>query len=158
MRKITILCVGNLKETYLKSGCEEYLKRLSKGYEVKVVEVAEKKLGGNNPTESERNLIMQAEGEELLPKLKGYIVCLCVEGKQMTSENLSKTISSAYLNADEITFVIGGSFGLADKVKQRANLRLSFSQFTFPHQLMRLILLEQIYRASTIESGTPYHK
>ena len=158
MKKITVLCVGNLKENYLKSGCEEYLKRLSKFYDIKVVELNEKKFGSNNPNASERQLAMEAEADEILPKLKGYIICLCIEGKQMTSEKFSQILSNCYQTTDEITFIIGGSFGLSNRVKQKANLQLSFSLFTFPHQLMRMILLEQIYRATTIEQGTPYHK
>lgn len=158
MKRITILCVGNLKETYLKNGCEEYLKRLSKFYNVNVVELSEKKFGSNNPNASEILLSLEAEAEEILPKLKGYIVCLCIEGKQMSSEKFSQTLANCYQLNSEVTFVIGGSFGLSNRVKQKANLHLSFSLFTFPHQLMRLILLEQIYRATTIEQGSPYHK
>ncbi|MGN1227344.1 MAG: 23S rRNA (pseudouridine(1915)-N(3))-methyltransferase RlmH [Christensenellales bacterium] len=158
MRKITIICVGNLKEQYLKSGCDEYLKRLSKTYEIKIIELKEKIMQNNNPSNAERQLIINSEGKLILERLKGYVICLCIEGSQYSSENFSKLITNTYNTNDEITFVIGGSYGLSDEVKSKANIKLSFSKFTFPHQLMRLILLEQIYRASTIENNTPYHK
>ncbi|MBQ8749544.1 MAG: 23S rRNA (pseudouridine(1915)-N(3))-methyltransferase RlmH [Clostridia bacterium] len=158
MRKITVVCVGNLKENYLKSGCDEYIKRLSKNYEIKIIEINESKPSSNNPSSSERQLIIENEGKQIIEKLKGFIICLCIEGKQYDSVSFADIIKSSYLNFDEITFVIGGSYGLSDNVKNKANCKLSFSLFTFPHQLMRLILLEQIYRANTIELKTPYHK
>lgn len=158
MRKINIVCVGNLKEKYLQNGCDEFLKRLTRFYDCKVVELPEKKAVSNNPSYAERQLIIEAEGKEILPKLKGYVICLCIEGEQCSSETFSNKLKNIYNCNDEVTFVIGGSYGISSAVKMKANLKLSFSLFTFPHQLMRLVLLEQIYRASTIESNTPYHK
>jgi len=123
MKKINILCVGNVKEDYLKSGINEYLKRLSKYYQVSVIEVNEENIFGNNPSEKEREKIIKLEGEQLLSKLKGYVICLCIEGKQIDSVSFSDYLSKAFLTESEITFVIGGSYGLSQDVKQKANLR-----------------------------------
>ena len=158
MRKINIVCIGTIKEDYLKTGIGEFLKRLSNSYQLKIIELNEFRTSNNNPSLSERRLILENEKKLILDKLKGYIICLCIEGKQYDSVDFSKLLANVYNSNDEITFVIGGSYGLSDEIKNRANLLLSFSKFTFPHQLMRLILLEQIYRASTIEINSPYHK
>lgn len=158
MRKVNIVCVGKLKEDYLKNGINEYIKRLSNEIDVKIIEVDEYRLSSNNPNASERELIIENEGKLIIEKIKGYVICLCIEGKQYSSEDFSKIINDCYNYNDEITFIIGGSYGLSKNVKAKSNLNLSFSKFTFPHQLMRLILLEQIYRANSIIKNTPYHK
>lgn len=151
---ITILCVGGLKENYLREGCAEYEKRLRRFGKMTVIEVEEVRGQG------ERQEI-EKEGEALLKKIRpgDYVVALCVEGKQMDSLEFSRVFQqTAQSGKSSITFVIGGSDGLAHKVKEAAHMRLSFSKMTMPHQLMRLVLLEQIYRAFKIQNGERYHK
>lgn len=145
MIKIRILCVGKLKETYLKEGCAEYLKRLSRFCRAEVIEVPE------------RNTLKE-ESEDLLRGMRGKAVVLAVEGKRLSSEEFANTLGGFVDRGEELTFVIGSSCGLAESVKKRADLLLSFSEMTFPHQLMRMILLEQIYRAFMINGGGEYHK
>lgn len=158
MRKINVLCVGTIKEDFIKQGINEYLKRLSKFYQIKIVELNEFNYKNNNPSESERFLILENEKRQIIDKLSGYIISLCIEGKELDSIELSNTIKKIYNTNSEITIIIGGSYGLSEEIKKKSNLLLSFSKLTFPHQLMRLILLEQLYRATTIENNTPYHK
>ena len=141
---VQVVCVGNLKESYWREACAEYEKRLSAFCRLKITELPE-----STPS-SEKNAILKA--------CEGYVVALCVEGKPMTSEGLSEKIAAVSQISSKITFVIGSSCGLDDSVKQRADLRLSFSSFTYPHQMMRVILLEQIYRAYTIQRNMTYHK
>lgn len=158
--KIRIICVGKLKEKYLKEGIAEYAKRLSRFCSFEVVELNDEKIP-SNPSEAECKRVLESEGEAILNKLSGdgYAIALCVEGKQLSSEELAEKLSSVMLNGKStIEFIIGGSLGLADKVKNRCDYRLSFSKFTFPHQLMRLVLSEQIYRAFKINSNEEYHK
>lgn len=150
--KVKIVCVGNLKEKYWQMAEDEYLKRLSRFADVKVIEVKE-----SNSKSSEENI--KIEGKDILTHLSGYVFALCVEGKQCSSEELSDKISDIMIGGkSEITFVIGGSDGLSDDVKTKADNRLSFSKMTFPHQLMRIVLEEQIYRAFTIQNNIKYHK
>ena len=158
MRKINVLCVGTIKEDFIKQGINEYLKRLSKFYQIKIVELNEFNYKNNNPNESERFLILENEKRQIIDRLSGYIISLCIEGKELDSIELSNTIKKIYNTNSEITIIIGGSYGLSEEIKKKSNLLLSFSKLTFPHQLMRLILLEQLYRATTIENNTPYHK
>lgn len=151
---ITILCVGGLKENYLREGCAEYEKRLRRFGKMTAMEVEEVRGQGNRQD-------IEKEGEALLKKIRpgDYVVALCVEGKQMDSLEFSKVFQqTAQSGKSSITFVIGGSDGLAYKVKEAAHMRLSFSKMTMPHQLMRLVLLEQIYRAFKIQNGERYHK
>ncbi len=158
--KIRIICVGKLKEKYLKEGIAEYAKRLSRFCSFDVVELNDEKIP-SNPSEAECKRVLESEGEAILNKLScdGYAIALCVEGKQLTSEELAERLSTVMLNGKStIEFIIGGSLGLADKVKKRCDIRLSFSKFTFPHQLMRLVLSEQIYRSFKINSNEEYHK
>ncbi len=145
MHKINIVCVGKIKEQFYRSAVEEYLKRLSRFAKVEIKEIAEG-----------RNLEEEASG--ILKSAKGIIVALCIEGVKYASENLAKFIKDATDKGEELTFVIGSSCGLAETVKQKADFKLSFSDMTFPHQLMRVILCEQIYRAFMINSGSEYHK
>ena len=158
MRKINVLCVGTIKEDFIKQGINEYLKRLSKFYQIKIVELNEFNYKNNNPSGSERFLILENEKRQIIDRLSGYIISLCIEGKELDSIELSNTIKKIYNTNSEITIIIGGSYGLSEEIKKKSNLLLSFSKLTFPHQLMRLILLEQLYRATTIENNTPYHK
>ena len=141
MLGIRIVCVGNLKEKYLKDAAAEYMKRLTRFCDAEIIETPE-----SNP---------EKEKDAILKNLKGKVVALCVEGKQQPSEKFSEFIDKTAQTDSKITFVIGGSDGLAKEVKDRAD---SFSEMTFPHQLMRIILLEQIYRAFTINNNIKYHK
>lgn len=160
MMKVTIIAVGKLKEKYLKDACNEYLKRLSAYSKVNIVEIQEDRCS-DNPSQNEIEIVKQKEGERIISKIpKGsFIVPMCIEGTQMSSVEFSKRIEKATLSGfGELTFIIGGSFGLSDDVKSLGNLKLSFGKITLPHQLMRVILLEQVYRAFSISNNSKYHK
>ena len=160
MIKINVISVGKIKEKYLKDACAEYLKRLMGFAKVNVIEVGEFR-SSDNPSSAEIEQVKQKEGEAIIAKIpKGsFVISMCIEGGQLSSEELSQKLSSITLNGiSEITFIIGGSFGLSDEVKTASDLRLSFGKITLPHQLMRVVLLEQIYRAFTIMNNTKYHK
>ncbi|TGA98685.1 23S rRNA (pseudouridine(1915)-N(3))-methyltransferase RlmH [Sporolactobacillus shoreae] len=157
---IEILTVGKLKEKYFRQGIEEYIKRLQPYAKVSITEVADEK-APESLSEAEIEQIKKTEGERLLGKLpdRAYVIVLAILGKQMPSEVFAEKIRDlATYGHSNISFVIGGSNGLSDEVLRRADFQLSFSKFTFPHQLMRLILVEQIYRAFKIVRGEPYHK
>lgn len=157
---IEILTVGKLKEKYFKQGIAEYLKRLSPYAKVTVAEVADEK-APESLSEAEIEQVKEAEGTRLLKKVpeQAYVIALAIPGEQMNSESFAAKISElATYGHSNIAFVIGGSNGLSSEVLHRADFQLSFSRFTFPHQLMRLILVEQIYRAFKIICGEPYHK
>lgn len=145
MIKVNIVCVGKIKEEYLRAACAEYIKRLSRFCKLEVKELAE----GKN---------LKEEAASVLRSAKGYKIALCVEGGQMPSTALAERLGTLVDKGEEITFIIGSSCGLDDSVKAAADLKLSFSQMTFPHQLMRVILLEQVYRGFMILSGSEYHK
>lgn len=158
--KITILCVGKVKESFYRDAIEEFKKRLSRYCKLEIIEVADEKTP-EQASDTEVKQIKEKEGERLLKNMKedAYIVCLCIDGKQPDSEGLSEKIEKLGIGGiSHICFVIGGSLGLADEVVARADEKLSFSRMTFPHQLMRVILLEQIYRAYRIMNHEPYHK
>lgn len=158
--KITILCVGKIKEKFYRDAISEYSKRLSRYAKLEIVEVADEKTR-DQASEGEMELVKQREGERLLASMKedGYVVCLAIEGKMLDSEELSEKIEGLGVAGNShIYFVIGGSLGLSKQVLSRADYLLSFSKMTFPHQLMRVILLEQIYRAYRIMNHEPYHK
>ena len=160
MQKITVLCVGKLKEKFYIDACAEYQKRLTRHCKFELIELPEQRLP-ENPSEAEIAAALNKEADVMEEKLPrgGAIVALCVEGKPMSSEQLSDTLSRyGAQGASQVTFLIGGSFGLSERVKARADLRLSMSPMTFPHHLARVMLLEQIYRAYQIQSGTRYHK
>lgn len=158
--KIDIIAVGKLKEKYLKTGMEEYLKRLQSYAKVKVSEVPdEKTLEGGSPREVE--IIQEKEGQGILKKIPegAQVIALDLKGKMLSSEELAERFQEYSLRGkSHWVFIIGGSMGLSNSVLNRADLRLSFSKMTFPHQLMRLILLEQIYRGFKILKKEPYHK
>lgn len=157
---ISIISVGKLKEKYLKQGIAEYVKRLSAYTKIKIIEVPDEK-APESLSEREMTLVKQKEGKRILTKIKpdDYVIALAIEGKMKTSEQLAADLDKlATYGKSNICFVIGGSLGLSEEVLQRANEQLSFSPLTFPHQLMRLILLEQLYRAFKINRGEPYHK
>ncbi len=147
---IKIICVGQLKETYLKDAVKEYIKRISKYTKVNLIEV-------NDMNNGE---ILKKEKEEIFKYIdsKDYIVTLDIEGKEMDSITFAKTIDNIFIYNSNITFIIGGSYGLDDEIKKISNLRLSFSKMTFPHQLFRVMLLEQVYRAFKINHNEEYHK
>lgn len=145
MQKINIVCVGKIKEAFYRDAVAEYAKRLSRFADFSVREIAE----GRSPEE---------EAEPILRAARGYIIALCIEGKKLSSEAFAAEMKKLKDRGEEVTFVIGSSCGLSQKVKDAVRLRLSFSDMTFPHQLMRVILAEQIYRACMINGGGEYHK
>ncbi|MBC5685118.1 23S rRNA (pseudouridine(1915)-N(3))-methyltransferase RlmH [Roseburia sp. NSJ-9] len=157
---ITILCVGQIKEKYFRDAIAEYQKRLSRYCKLQMIEVADEKTK-ENASEAENDLIRKKEGERLLKHIKDsdYCITLEIDGRMLTSEGLSKEIDRLGLaGKSSLVFVIGGSIGLDTAVLKRSDYALSFSKMTFPHQLMRVILLEQIYRSYRIMRGEPYHK
>ncbi len=155
--KIHVVAVGKVKEACFADGIKEYCKRLARFCQIDVTEIREETFFGD-PSPAERLRVVEEEGVRILRALKGRVVALCVEGERLSSEEFSKIIAKERDAGGELTFVIGGSYGLSESVKSRAFLRLSFSDMTFPHTLMRLILSEQIYRAFMIDAGSPYHK
>jgi 23S rRNA (pseudouridine1915-N3)-methyltransferase len=157
---ISIVTVGKLKEKYLKQGIEEYLKRLTAYAKVEVFEVPDEK-APEELSEIEMQQVKHKEGERILAKVSQdtYVIALAIEGKMQSSEELADSLDKlATYGKSKIAFVIGGSLGLSVEVLKRANDKLSFSKMTFPHQLMRLILVEQVYRAFRINRNEPYHK
>lgn len=160
MLNITVLCVGKLKEAYWRDACAEYEKRLGAFCRFSLYEVAEERLP-DNPSSAQIAATIEAEGKRLLERLPKdcAVIPMCIEGKEMDSPALSARMQKmAVEGTSHIVFVIGGSWGLSDAVKNRASFRLSMSPMTFPHQLARVMLLEQIYRAFQISSGGKYHK
>ena len=158
--KIKIVTVGKLKEKYLKDGIAEYSKRLSRFANLEMIELADEKTP-DRASDSENQKILELEGNRILSKIddRDFVIVLAIEGKTLFSEEFSKQLEQAPINGfSTLTFVIGGSLGLSPQVKKRANLSISFGRLTLPHQLMRLVLVEQIYRAFTIQQGSPYHK
>lgn len=157
---ITIIAVGKIKEDFLKKACAEYEKRLSRFCKMNIIEIPDEPMS-DNPKNAERDSILKKEGAKISAALKdsSMLISLCVEGKQMTSENFAEYIDNACLSGtSHFTFIIGGSLGLLDEIKSKSDLKLSFSEMTFPHQLMRVILLEQIFRAFKINHNENYHK
>ena len=159
MIEIRIICVGKLKEKYWEAAIAEYMKRLGAYCRVSVTEVREEKLPANASPADERAVI-EAEGRELLSKTaKGdFVVALDIGGKELSSEDLAEKIRQTAFTHPVIDFIIGGSLGLSGEVKQRADLSMSFGRITLPHQLARVVLAEQIYRAFKINAGETYHK
>lgn len=158
--KITILCVGKVKEKFYREAISEFEKRLGRYVKLEIVEVADEKTE-EAAAQNEISAVKSKEGERLLKNLKedGYVICLTIDGKMLDSVSLSKEIDRLGIQGvSHIYFVIGGSLGLSDEVLKRADFKLSFSKMTFPHQLMRVILLEQIYRSFRIIHHEPYHK
>lgn len=158
--KITILTVGKIKEKYLKDAISEYSKRLSRYCRLEIIETPDEKTP-DQAGESVERQIRQKEGERLRKYLKegAYKIALAVDGKMLSSEELADKIDSLGIQGkSHLIFIIGGSIGLDEEILKEADYRLSFSKMTFPHQLMRVILLEQIYRSYRIVSGEPYHK
>ncbi|MCM3217309.1 23S rRNA (pseudouridine(1915)-N(3))-methyltransferase RlmH [Niallia taxi] len=157
---ISIITVGKLKEKYLKQGIEEYTKRLSSYSKIEIIEVPDEK-APEVLSEAEMIQVKDKEGERILAKVPAdaHVIALAIDGKQKSSEELADTLDKlATYGKSKVAFIIGGSLGLSSQVLQRADDKLSFSKMTFPHQLMRLILVEQVYRAFRINRGEPYHK
>ena len=160
MMNVTIIFVGKLKEKYLVDCCNEYLKRLSVLCKMNMIEINEEKIC-DNPNDTQINIVLQKEGERIISKIpkNSYIIPMCIEGKQLDSiEFANKFRQVALCGKSNITFIIGGSFGLSDNVKKLADCKMSMSKMTFPHQLARMMLLEQIYRAFQIQNNSKYHK
>lgn len=157
---ITVVCVGKLKEKYLKLAIEEYSKRLSRYCKLSIIELNDEKTP-DNASEKEELMIKEKEGNSILKHIKDtmYVIALDIKGKMVTSEELASFVNDLGLKGNSnIALVIGGSLGLSKEVLNRSDYKLSFSKMTFPHQLMRVILLEQVYRAYRIINGEPYHK
>lgn len=157
--RVTIVCVGKIKEKFFTDAINEYKKRISRFADFDVVELPDERIP-DRASDKEKEHIKDVEGKKILDKIKSdsYVITLCIEGKTLDSPELAKTIADACLKTSHITFVIGGSLGLSDEVKSRSQLRLSFGRMTLPHQLMRVVLSEQIYRSFMINSGSTYHK
>lgn len=158
--KLTVLCVGKLKEKFMRDAVGEYTKRLSRYVRLDVVEVPDEKTP-DHASEKEEELIREKEGERLLRQMKSgdYVIALAISGREYDSVSFSRRIEEYGLSGKgNVVFVIGGSLGLSEQVLKRADEQISFSKMTFPHQLMRVILLEQIYRGYRIMKNEPYHK
>ncbi len=158
--RISIVCVGKVKEKFYRDAIDEFAKRLSRYCKLEIIEVSDEKTP-DQASDAEVRQIKEKEGERILKNIKEdtYVCALCIDGKQLDSEELAEKINKLGIGGtSHICFVIGGSLGLAEDVIKRADYRLSFSRMTFPHQLMRVILLEQIYRGYRIINKEPYHK
>ncbi|MCT8388868.1 23S rRNA (pseudouridine(1915)-N(3))-methyltransferase RlmH [Leuconostoc holzapfelii] len=157
---IKLITVGKLKEDYLKAGIAEYTKRLSRFAKTEIIELADEKTP-DKASEAQNQQILAKEGARIQEKIgaRDYVILLAIEGKQLASEAFAQKLATVALDGySDITFIIGGSLGLDPAVKQRANMKMSFGLLTLPHQLMRLVLVEQVYRAFMIQQGSPYHK
>ncbi|MBO5313495.1 MAG: 23S rRNA (pseudouridine(1915)-N(3))-methyltransferase RlmH [Clostridia bacterium] len=157
---VKLIAVGDLKEKYLREALEEYKKRLGAWAKVEELSLKEERLG-DNPSQAQIKSALASEEKRILEKIspKAYVIAMCVEGKQLSSTELAKKLETvASSGYSEIVFLIGSSYGMSEGLKQRADFRLSVSLLTFPHQLLRVILAEAVYRAFTIINGTKYHK
>jgi len=156
--KIKIICVGKLKEKFMQQFCDEYIKRLQRFCKIEIIEIPDRK----NPDLSSEKLcidVMEKEGIDILSRIKNeYVIALCIEGKKMDSVTFSKKIENVMRESGSLSFVIGGSLGLSDEVKKRADFKMSMSDMTFPHAIARGMILEQIYRSFKILSNESYHK
>ena len=159
MIKINIIAVSGLKEKYLRDAAAEYQKRLSGFCSLTVTEIEPVKLS-EKPSAAEIASALSKEAESIIKKIpkSGTVITLCIEGKQYSSEEFADLLEKEINIGNNITFVIGSSYGLSDKIKQLSSVKLSFSKMTFPHQLFRILLLEQVYRAFRINAGASYHK
>ncbi len=157
--KVSIICVGKIKEKFYTDAIKEYTKRMSRFADFEIIEVPDERIP-ENASLKEIEQVKSREGEKILARIKpqSYVITLCIEGKTLDSEELAATVKNACLSTSNIVFIIGGSCGLSDEVKSRSALRLSFGRMTLPHQLMRVVLSEQIYRSFMINSGAQYHK
>ncbi len=156
MIKINLICLGDIKEKYLRDAIVEYTKRLSRFADLKIVELKEHV--SHSASEGDIQKALEKDAEDIKKYLKGYIVCLDIKGKLISSEEFSKKIEKISLSNSEISFIIGASNGIHESIKSLSNEKISFSPMTFPHQLMRVIFLEQVYRCFTILNNIAYHK
>ena len=159
MLNVKFITLGTLKEAYLRDAAAEYEKRLGAFCRFESIQLKEERLS-DDPSDNEIKSALSKESEKILSLIpsRAYVVAMCVEGKQLSSPELADKIEEISARTSDVCFIIGSSFGLSDTVKQRADLRLSISKLTFPHQLMRVVLLEAVYRAFNIQKGTKYHK
>lgn len=159
MIKVTLIALGKLKEKYLKDAVSEYSKRLGGYCNLDIIELEPERLS-NSPSQSEIEIALKKEQEKIEKKIpqNSTVFSLCVEGKKLSSESFAEKIKNAENYGKNITFIIGSSYGLCEDIKRKANFRLSVSDMTFPHQLFRVMLLEQIYRSFKINEGSAYHK
>ncbi|MBE6546936.1 MAG: 23S rRNA (pseudouridine(1915)-N(3))-methyltransferase RlmH [Ruminococcaceae bacterium] len=159
MLGVKLITLGTLKESYWREAAAEYEKRLGAFCRLEIVQLKEERLA-ENPTDGEIRTALEKEAAQILRQIppKAYRIALCVEGKQLSSEELSVRLAQIAETHGEVCLIIGSSFGLADSVKEACDLRLSVSRLTFPHQLMRVLLLETVYRSFQIQKGTRYHK
>ncbi len=161
MLRINIICIGKIKEKYFTDAIAEYTKRLSAFCKLSIIELSEERIKSNSPNSAQIEEVILAEGKRIAQKIgaSDYVAAMCIEGKMLSSEELARTLDNvAVVGKSTVDFVIGGSYGLSDEIKKRADLRLSMSKMTFPHQLARVILCEQIYRAFEISTNGKYHK
>ena len=159
MLKIKVISVGKIKEKSLKNLIDEYLKRLSRFTKIKTIEIADLPVP-ENPSKSEIENVINKEAKEIIKHIsaKSYVISLCIEGKKCTSVDLSRMLTNIQNRYSEITFIIGSSFGLSEEVKVKSDYKLSMSDMTFPHNIAKLMLIEQIYRGFKINNNENYHK
>ncbi len=159
MLSVNIICVGKLKESYLRDAIDEYSKRMRTLCRLSIIELPEER-SSDDPSAAEIGRVITAESERIMQKLgKGdYVIAMCVEGRNISSEELSAKLEDISMRSSTVDLIIGGSWGLSDELKSRADFKLSMGKMTFPHQLCRVMLLEQVYRAFQISKGTKYHK
>ena len=161
MLRVNIICIGKIKEKYFTDAVSEYSKRLGAFCKFSIIELPEEKIRSNTPNRARIDEVLLSEGRRILQKVGGsdYVFAMCIEGRQLSSEELSETLQNISVSGKSTAdFIIGGSYGLSGEVKNRADLRLSMSKMTFPHQMARMILSEQIYRAFEISTNGKYHK
>lgn len=155
---IKLVVIGKLKEKYLRDGCDEYIKRLSKFCNLKLIELDEYKLS-DKPSQKEIDCALSNEAKSIIKHCEGYVISMCIEGNQISSEKLAQKIENIGINGyGTITFIIGSSYGLDSSIKNQSDFKLSISKMTFTHQIARMLLLEQIYRAFQINTNGKYHK
>ncbi|MBQ4128329.1 MAG: 23S rRNA (pseudouridine(1915)-N(3))-methyltransferase RlmH [Ruminococcus sp.] len=156
---VNIICVGSLKEKFFADAVNEYKKRLSRYCKFSIVELNEEKTM-DQQTQAQIDKTLSKEGERILSKINksDFVIAMCIEGKMLSSEDLSQKLSDISMSSGTVDFIIGGSWGLSEDVKSRADFKLSVSKMTFPHQLFRVMLCEQIYRAFSISANAKYHK
>ena len=159
MLSVRFITLGTLKEAYLRDAAAEYEKRLGAFCKFEMIQLKEERLS-DDPSQNEINTALERESEKIFAQIppRAYVVAMCVEGKELSSPELADKLDEIANRTSDICFIIGSSFGLSEAVKKRADLRLSISKLTFPHQLMRVVLLEAVYRAFNIQKGTKYHK
>ncbi|MBQ7876413.1 MAG: 23S rRNA (pseudouridine(1915)-N(3))-methyltransferase RlmH [Clostridia bacterium] len=159
MPNVTVISVGKIKEKFIKDALTEYEKRLSRFCKFKTIEINDRPIP-DNASHAEEVAVLVKEGGDILSKIdkSDYVISMCIEGKKLSSPQLAKKLSDAFMTSSNITFIIGGSLGLSDTVKARSDFRLSMSDMTFPHNLAKLMLTEQIYRAFKINANENYHK